>query len=126
MKAKPQAVNFGIDLERKNMKNFCKLILPAVFATLPLVAAADPWKDESGHGKGRGHERREYKEEYWDGNCKVERKLEKSGEYKEERKCKEPRHGRYQPAPVYAPAAPAVVIEPGTGITIHGTVKIPH
>jgi hypothetical protein len=36
--------------------------------------------------------RAEFKEEYWDGNSKVERKLEKNGEYKEERKCKgEPR-----------------------------------
>ena len=31
---------------------------------------------------------REFKEEYDDGRCKVERKLEKSGEYKEEIKCR--------------------------------------
>jgi hypothetical protein len=80
-------------------------------------------KDESGHGKGRGHDRREYKEEFWDGNCKVERKLEKSGEYKEERKCKGHRHGYYEQAPVYVPAPPPVVVEPG--ITIRGTVRIP-
>jgi hypothetical protein len=50
-------------------------------ATSP--AAADPWKDESGHGR-RG---REWKQEFHDGNCKIERKWEKDGGYKEERKC---------------------------------------
>lgn len=125
---------------------------------------AAPWKDESGHGKGRGHERREYKEEYWDGgckvkrkqdkngeyeeerkcgpsrrgyiaehrefqeeylegDCKVKRKQDKNGEYEEERKCKGPRHGRFQQAPVYIPAPPPIVVEPG--ITVHGTVRIP-
>ena len=57
---------------------------------------ADPWKDESGKGRW-GHERRgyraynmdrEYKQEYRQGNCKIERKWERNGEYKEERKCK--------------------------------------
>ena len=74
-------------------------------------ASADPWKDESGHGRrsgeysrndmGGGHRRdredrsdryarqdREYKQEYNDGNCKIERKWEKGGDYKEEIKCK--------------------------------------
>lgn len=97
------------------------LLLPTLLLALPLTVLADPWKDESGHGKGRGHDRREFKEEYWDGNCKVERKLEKSGEYKEERKCKAPRHGYYQQAPVVVPAP--IIVEPG--ITVHGTVRIP-
>ncbi|HYD95012.1 MAG TPA: hypothetical protein VEC01_06775 [Noviherbaspirillum sp.] len=105
------------------MKKAPFLLLPALLLAVPLAVLADPWKDESGHGKGRGHERREYKEEFWDGNCKVERKLEKSGEYKEERKCKPSRHGYYQPAPVYVPAPAPVVVEPG--VTIHGTVRIP-
>jgi hypothetical protein len=72
------------------------------------VARADPGKDESGKGRERGGyargydgdfrggygydrprpERRAFKEEYDDGVCKVERKLERSGEYKEERKCR--------------------------------------
>jgi hypothetical protein len=104
------------------MKSFCRLFLSVIVASLPLVASADPWKDESGHGKGRGHDRREFKEEYWDGNCKVERKLEKSGEYKEERKCKAPRHGYYEQPRVYAPAPSPVIVEPG--VTIHGTVRI--
>ncbi len=69
-------------------------------------ASADPDRDESGKGRwrggyersydgpGRGYgyerlrgERRAFKQEYDDGRCKVERKLEKSGEYKEEVKC---------------------------------------
>jgi hypothetical protein len=73
------------------------------------IAKADPWKDESGHSRGKGeHSRhwdrerhgdrdwgrrdhpggRERKVEYDDGRCKVERKWGKNGEYKEERKCR--------------------------------------
>jgi hypothetical protein len=72
-------------------------------------ASADPWKGESGKdhrrggyersygGPARGYgygyerplrERRAFKQEYDDGRCKYERKLEKSGEYKEEVKCR--------------------------------------
>ena len=64
-------------------------------------ASADPDKDESGKGRWRGgyersydgyerprRERRAFKEEYDDGRCKVERKWEKSGEDKEEVKCR--------------------------------------
>jgi hypothetical protein len=68
-------------------------------------ASADPWKDESGHGRGyrhyerhgdwrprrhhydRRYERRAYKEEYRQGGCKIERKWDRGG-YKEEVKCK--------------------------------------
>lgn len=96
--------------------------MPAAMTAFALAAQADPGKNESGHGKGRGHDKREYKEEYWDGNCKVERKLEKNGNYKEERKCKGPSQAYYQPAPVYVPA-PMPAAEPS--ITIHGTVRIP-
>jgi hypothetical protein len=62
------------------------------------AAKADPWKDESGHGRDHGEysrhwdrdwrDGRERKVEYDDGRCKVERKLGKHGEYKEERKCR--------------------------------------
>ena len=68
-------------------------------------ALADPWKDESGNGRRGGYEGRggygegrggygaynmdrDYKEEYRRGNCKVERKWERDGGYKEETKCK--------------------------------------
>lgn len=98
------------------MKINSQLLLLFSIAALPLVAAADSWKDESGHGKGYGRDRHEYKEEYWDGNCKVKRKLKKDGEYKEERKCKAPRYDYYEPEPVYVPAP---------GVTIQGTVRLP-
>jgi hypothetical protein len=61
-------------------------------------ALSDPWKDESGKGRwgpdrDRGYYRsynydREYKQEYRRGNCKIERKWERDGGYKEETKCK--------------------------------------
>jgi hypothetical protein len=79
----------------------------AVFLT---PAAADPDKDESGHGR---HSHRPAKQEYWDGTCKVERKWEGNGEYKEERKC---RGGRHYSASV--PAEPYPQAEPGVVITV--------
>ena len=52
-------------------------------------ALADPWKDESGKGRWGGGDRgyygrsyneaREYKQEYRQGNCKIERKWERDG-----------------------------------------------
>ena len=82
------------------------LALPCLL--LAAAASADPGKDESGKGRAgyerpnrtydrspraygdyrERRERRAFKEEYDDGNCKYERKLEKSGEYKEEVKCR--------------------------------------
>jgi hypothetical protein len=68
-------------------------------------AAADPWKDESGHGRWisrdehredyrprryyrerYSYKRYSYKEEFRRGRCKIERKWD--DEYKEEIKCK--------------------------------------
>jgi hypothetical protein len=104
--------------------HYARLLLISLAALAPLASMADPGKDESGHGKHRKH-RAEFKEEYWDGNCKVERKLEKNGEYKEERKCKGASRAAapvYVPAPVVVHPAPAVVVEPG--IVIQGTVRL--
>ena len=75
-----------------------KTILPgvALLALLSSPAFADPNKDESGNGRwdkhwDRGDQHyaydREYKQEFWVGNCKIERKWEHNGDYKEERKC---------------------------------------
>lgn len=100
------------------------MLLPALLIVIPVTASADPWKDESGHGHRRGHKHREYKEEYWDGNCKVERKVGKHGEYKEERKCRGPQYRYHEPAPVYVPVPPpAYRREPG--IIIDGTIRLP-
>lgn len=104
-----------------NMKTLRILLLPLMLATIPLAASADPWKDESGHGR-HGHGNKKFKEEYRDGNCTVKRKFGKDGEYEEERKCKGQRYsGGYERAPVYV-APPPIVIDPG--LTIHGTVTI--
>lgn len=105
------------------MNNPIKYLLALSLATAPLWASADSWKDESGHGKRHGGGR-EIKEAYWDGHCKVERKFDKSGEYKEERKCRAPKYGHQGPAPVYIPA-PGPHPHGGPGIVIHGTVRIP-
>ncbi len=56
------------------------------------------WRDYEDDRDGYGRSRRavqEFKEEYDDGNCKYERKLEKSGEYKEEVKCRDGRRSSY-------------------------------
>jgi hypothetical protein len=66
------------------MKKTAMSLLLVTLASVSSVALADSWKDES----GKGRHGREYKQEYWDGNCKVERKWEKDGDYKEKRKCK--------------------------------------
>jgi len=112
------------------MKNFYTL-LPALLLCVHAGAAADPWKDESGHGRKERREYREFKEEYWDGNCKVKREFKKDGEYKEKRECKpyrrearEHRHRYAEPAGVYLPRPPAVIVEPG--IVVHGTVRVPY
>lgn len=85
------------------------------------TAISDPGKDESGKGRERGgyarynddgrdrprsdrgesRERRSYKEEYDDGRCKVERKFEKNGDYKEERKCRGDGRASRDDAPRY-------------------------
>jgi hypothetical protein len=80
------------------------------------AATADPDKDESGKGRWRGgyersdgypdrfgyerprRERRAFKQEYDDGNCKYERKLEKSSAYKEGVKCRNGRPRRTEPS----------------------------
>lgn len=89
------------------MKRLRLLLLPALLLAAPLTVHAD--KD-----------RHEYKEKYYDGNCKVERKF-KDGEYKEKRKCREPEYAAYEPAPVYVPAP--VVVQPG--VTVNATIRLP-
>jgi len=53
----------------------------ALAVPLGAAAADPPWKEKGGKGG-------EYKVEYDDGNCKVERKWGKKGDYKEEIKCR--------------------------------------
>ncbi|SSW63657.1 hypothetical protein [Achromobacter agilis] len=79
----------------------------ALFALAPLAAQADSDKHRHRHG-------REYKEQYWDGACKVERKWKRNGDYQEKRKCRDEYRYGYAPQPVVVPAmpAPAIVINP--------------
>ena len=93
--------------------------VPVLIAAISLAvsassAYADPDRNESGHGRYK-HERHysggEFKEEFRDGNCKIERKWERNGSFKEERKCDGPGHA----AVAYPPAAPApagVIVQP--------------
>jgi surface antigen len=73
--------------------------LAAVFAAP--VAMADHDDHDRGHGHGHGNK----KEEYWDGNCKVERKW-KHGEYEEKRKCRAPETVVVVPAQPMPPPPP--------------------
>jgi hypothetical protein len=105
------------------MKKTLFILFALIYSAAVPPASADPDKDESGHGRrGYGGYRDyggEHKEEYWEGGCKVERKWEGSGEYKEERKCPDgpnPYWGNPQPVPpppggVMVPS-PSVVIQP--------------
>lgn len=52
---------------------------------------ADP-PEGRGWKKHHKHESYERKEEYWDGNCKVERTWKRNGDYKEERQCEGGHH----------------------------------
>ncbi len=97
-----------------NRKLLCSLIILSC-AGIAAPTYADPHKDESGHG--RRHKGGEYKEEYWDGDCKVERKWGKKGEYKEEVKCDRPRrvvreHEHRSGGGAIVIRPPAVIIEP--------------
>lgn len=95
------------------MKTAHALLLGALLVS-PFAVSADPWKDESGHGK-RHH--REYKEEYWDGPCKVKREY-KNGKYKEKRECERPRHSQYRDRSAYDYDVPDIVIAPEIRIGI--------
>ena len=99
-----------------------------------LAALSTPsWADPA--GRGHGHDRHAhddlrsprhryagsaYTEQYLDGACRVQRKWDKHGRYKEQRRCQGPaghgphvseRHGIRYPAGV-AVLQPAIVIQP--------------
>ena len=81
------------------------LVASAALAALPTLAVADPGKDESGHGRGRGEYKYEekydrggeVKREWKSGDCKYEYKADRGG-VKEEYKCD---GGRYHAGPAY-------------------------
>ncbi|WP_193161140.1 RT0821/Lpp0805 family surface protein [Microbulbifer hainanensis] len=80
---------------------------------LAALTHADP---PEGRGWKKHHHKKHYeaREEYWDGNCRVERKWKHNGDYVEERHCQAPRQqvrvvvlppwfDQRQPEPVYQP-----------------------
>ncbi|WP_250461883.1 glycine zipper 2TM domain-containing protein [Microbulbifer litoralis] len=66
----------------------------AIAGSLAAAAQAEP-PEGRGWKKHRGHDHYERKEEFWDGNCKVERKWKRNGDYEEERKCEGGHHREY-------------------------------
>jgi hypothetical protein len=93
------------------MKKIVGIMVSLACITIAAPVFADP-PEGRGYKKHHRHEgRHEYKEEYWDGNCKVERKYKKNGDYKEERKCEaEPYYSR-DDSYDYAPPPPVVVYD---------------
>lgn len=86
-------------------------LLPALLCALPLSVLAG----HDDHGHRHKHKGGDYKEKFWDGHCKVERKWKRNGEFKEKRKCNaQPQvYQRPQPIAVYPAAQPgAIVISP--------------
>jgi hypothetical protein len=90
-------------------------LLSVVLGGLPLAA-----QGQQGAGEER-EERREYKQEFWGGACRAERKREANGRDRAGRGCKGPRLGaaRDFPAsvPTHAPGARPRGPEPGIGIS---------
>jgi surface antigen len=84
------------------MRSFILLAAAAVVLAAP-VARAHDHDDDHGHGHGHGN-----KEEYWDGNCKVERKF-KHGEVEEKRTCRAPERVVVVPVQPAPPPPPQVV-----------------
>lgn len=91
--------------------------------TIALPAAADSWKDESGHGRHRHHHHHHHggKQVFYDGPCKIERKWKRNGEYKEETKCGGyaygPTYYAYPAYPTYG-YPPMVMVPSGPSISV--------
>ncbi|WP_422648744.1 hypothetical protein [Cupriavidus sp. H18C1] len=103
-----------------------KTLCLAALLALPLAVHADPWKDESGHGKWRGHHHGgDYKEEYWDGNCKVERKFKGNGDYKGRAQVQGTALRVLRPGAGLCPAGPGLC-RAGTGLCAAGRHRARH
>jgi hypothetical protein len=72
----------------KNAITLAAIALAVTIWTAP-AAFADSDKDKSGPGWERPYHGSEYKQKSRQGDCKVERKWEKDGKYKEKIKCKD-------------------------------------
>jgi hypothetical protein len=91
------------------MKRALVMVGVMVFSS-PALADPNPtlggrWGYDRGDYYGRSYnEAREYKQEFYRGPCKIERKRERNGEYKEATNCKGYRIGRLSSAAL--PAVP--------------------
>jgi hypothetical protein len=97
------------------MKTFASVLLLTTALAVALPAAADPPPHANARRDAPGkHKGGEYKESYWDGNCRVEREWKKNGKYKETRDCRgAPREARSAP-PAPAAESGTIVIKPPT------------
>lgn len=73
------------------MTKIATLATLVLSCSLSAAALAEP-PEGRGWKKHHKHDKYAAKEEYWDGNCKVERKWKRNGDYVEERKCKGDRY----------------------------------
>ena len=89
------------------MRAICAGALAIVMALTPTIASAHP-----GKGKGKGEK---WHQTYRDGNCVVDRKMNRGG-YKEKVRCDGPAYYA-EPAPVLV-VPPPVVVSPGPRITV--------
>ena len=104
--------SFGLNGICRQLFSSMNKILAILSVCLPVALVAAPstsFAHDHGH---RHHHKHNHKEEHWDGQCKVERKWKKNGEYKEKRKCNDRPGGYYAPQPVYvAPQPQGLVID---------------
>lgn len=100
-------------------------ILAILSVCLPVALVAVP-ATSFAHGHGHHHHHKHgHKEEYWDGQCKVERKWKGNGEYKEKRKCRDRPMVYQAPQPVYmAPPAPVYVAPQPQGLVIDSRIVL--
>lgn len=97
---------------------FLALCLPLTFALAPLSALAGRDDDDDHHHHRHHHHRKHsYKQEFWDGHCKVERKW-KNGSYKEKRKCRD------RPMVYHAPPQPMYIAPQPQGLIINSQIHI--
>lgn len=89
------------------MRSLILLATAAIVFAAPAARAHghDDDDHDRGHGHAYGHR---HEEEFWDGNCKVERKWH-HGEYEEIRKCRPPERIVLEPAPPPPPPPPEAV-----------------
>ncbi|MCA0894882.1 glycine zipper 2TM domain-containing protein [Microbulbifer agarilyticus] len=91
------------------MKLLSSVLVAMLCGSLSVALHAEP-PEGKGWKKHHKHKKHSYKEEYWEGNCKIERKWKRNGDYKEERTCKNP--NRYAHHHGHRDAARVIILPP--------------